>query len=575
MDIRKPYTNLGRPFQIFTTIMVLLFAVAAADAVIMAITEALTYWMYIPQSENTLAENKELTPKELRERRLEESKIEFMADGNIHLLYNTGLLSKSRMDYKPFANQFPPQPKLQIYDVNDNLIWEGNTPDIPYQYLGWAGDNSLDSEEGYQNNYRESYYRGFDAGQLRSIQSFFPTLSQTLELNLKTEHGSEAWRYYSSKDFLEGYKIKGPKIGYVSASGFSNSKTDAKPFGKFVTVQNFTEYEPLKNSALWQTNKRLYQIDFNRRRVEVLFESNQADIEGFSIKRCLPPRQFRSIAYMKVFNENCRPFIDCRTQDSSHHLILLEPLSHLDIKLPADWSNWWQRKLEITAEKNGIFLRRSWAKAKPIPAFSRSAQYDNQFKTWWKEYRLKPLEMIDDIYKVNEDGTLHFLNSFSRIKSPRQFRPAEKILKTTDYAQNFLREFSSPLYTIIFNKYENEIFNGTSNNNGFISVTNTILLELHPNKIFPTLLVCTAFILVAFLHGFSRRTSIVKLILWMFVVGLFNLAGLLAYLALNHTHVIKCPVCGRKRGLEKDNCVQCGSPLPLPQHKPTDLIMAN
>jgi len=76
-------------------------------------------------------------------------------------------------------------------------------------------------------------------------------------------------------------------------------------------------------------------------------------------------------------------------------------------------------------------------------------------------------------------------------------------------------------------------------------------------------------------HGWPRRTSWGKLILWLIIVGAFNLAGLLTYLALNHTPVIKCPACGKKRGLEMDNCSQCGSPLPIPQRKPTDLIMTN
>jgi len=65
------------------------------------------------------------------------------------------------------------------------------------------------------------------------------------------------------------------------------------------------------------------------------------------------------------------------------------------------------------------------------------------------------------------------------------------------------------------------------------------------------------------------------LIFWVILAGLLNLAGVLTYLALNHTPVIKCPACGKKRGLEMDNCPQCGSPLPIPQRKPTDLIMAN
>jgi len=76
-------------------------------------------------------------------------------------------------------------------------------------------------------------------------------------------------------------------------------------------------------------------------------------------------------------------------------------------------------------------------------------------------------------------------------------------------------------------------------------------------------------------HGWSRRTSWSKLFLWLIIVGAFNLAGLLTYLALNHTTVIKCPACGKKRGLERFNCIRCGSGLPVPQRRPTDLILAD
>jgi DNA-directed RNA polymerase subunit RPC12/RpoP len=77
---------------------------------------------------------------------------------------------------------------------------------------------------------------------------------------------------------------------------------------------------------------------------------------------------------------------------------------------------------------------------------------------------------------------------------------------------------------------------------------------------------------IAFLHGWPRRTSWGKLIFWLAFTLVFNLAGLLTYLALNHTTVIKCPVCGRRRGLIQVNCVRCGAELPIPERRKTDLI---
>ena len=76
-----------------------------------------------------------------------------------------------------------------------------------------------------------------------------------------------------------------------------------------------------------------------------------------------------------------------------------------------------------------------------------------------------------------------------------------------------------------------------------------------------------------FWHGWPRRTNLCKLIFWIIFVGTFNLAGLLTYLALNHTTVIKCTTCGKRRGLEKIDCVRCGTVLPIPIQRKTDLIL--
>jgi DNA-directed RNA polymerase subunit RPC12/RpoP len=47
---------------------------------------------------------------------------------------------------------------------------------------------------------------------------------------------------------------------------------------------------------------------------------------------------------------------------------------------------------------------------------------------------------------------------------------------------------------------------------------------------------------------------------------------LLTYLALNHTTVIKCPICGRRRGLKRVDCIRCGAKLPAPEQREVDLI---
>jgi hypothetical protein len=78
---------------------------------------------------------------------------------------------------------------------------------------------------------------------------------------------------------------------------------------------------------------------------------------------------------------------------------------------------------------------------------------------------------------------------------------------------------------------------------------------------------------LAFLHGWPRHTSRPKLIFWLLFILAFNLAGLLTYLALNHSTVIKCPTCNKHRGLDQVNCLRCGTELPTPKRRKLDLIL--
>jgi len=79
---------------------------------------------------------------------------------------------------------------------------------------------------------------------------------------------------------------------------------------------------------------------------------------------------------------------------------------------------------------------------------------------------------------------------------------------------------------------------------------------------------------LALLHAWPRRTGWGRPAAWLILVFAFNLAGLLTYLALNHTSVIRCPACGRRRGLLRPDCPACHLPLPAPEPRPTDLVLA-
>lgn len=79
--------------------------------------------------------------------------------------------------------------------------------------------------------------------------------------------------------------------------------------------------------------------------------------------------------------------------------------------------------------------------------------------------------------------------------------------------------------------------------------------------------------LLAFGHGRSRWTCKRHAVFWLILVLLFNVVGFLTYLAFNHTAVIRCTHCAKRRGLAADACPRCGTPLPQPVHSKPHLIL--
>jgi hypothetical protein len=141
--------------------------------------------------------------------------------------------------------------------------------------------------------------------------------------------------------------------------------------------------------------------------------------------------------------------------------------------------------------------------------------------------------------------------------------------------QKWISKVSPPVFDLLWALCGDSLYEFSIGGTGIMQNYVQIIAQFRPRHSSLNYVLSAIMMAFALWHGWARRTSWGKLILWLIIVGAFNLAGLLTYLALNHTPTIKCPACGKKRGLEMDNCVQCGSPLPIPQRKPTDLIMAN
>ena len=333
---------------------------------------------------------------------------------------------------------------------------------------------------------------------------------------------------------------------------------------------SWTDEDPSSVVMLWQTTHRICQIDFRTRSVETLFESAQSNIKFVRWHHWRPTypkdKDNSDIRY--------RPFIDCQTADKKYHLIMREPNQVITLELPEQlqepnqilrWQWQYNTNLDFTATDKAIFVQYIEKKFNPPVSQKLMKQYQ-------KEYDSKPQPRSIQLYKVIDDGKLELVNRFDWTRPVVQTSQA---LNPEFIFQDWTSNVSPPVFDWLWALGGDMLYKFGIEGPGMMQDYAKIITGFRPLHSSINYVLSIMMMAFALWHGWARRTSWVKLILWLIIVGAFNLAGLLTYLALNHTPVIKCPACGKKRGLEMDNCSQCGSPLPIPQRKPTDLIMAN
>jgi hypothetical protein len=466
----------------------------------------------------------------------------FLPDGTVHFVIKVD--TQHNNDYA----------KVEITDANGLVLWQGIHKDRPSRYLDWA-----------------SPAPNFYGQQMQSVSQLSPDLPGFMEVPVRvSEELKEVWRYDLEAQVFVGYEARGGLIGYLGADGFAASKAQAKPFGEFEGFTSWTDEDPSSIVMLWQTTHRICQIDFRTRSVETLFESAQSNIQFVRWHHWRPtyPRDKDNsdIRY--------RPFIDCQTADKKYHLIMREPNQAITLELPEQlqepnqifrWQWQYNANLDITATDKTIFVQYLEKKYNPPASQKLMKQYQ-------KEYDSKPQPQSIQLYKVVDDGKLVLVNRFDWTRPVVQTSQA---LNPGYIFQNWASNVSPPVFNSLWALGGDMLYKFGIEGPGMMQGYATIITGFRPLHSSLNYVLSVMMMGFALWHGWARRTSWVKLILWLIIVGAFNLAGLLTYLALNHTPVIKCPACGKKRGLEMDNCSQCGSPLPVPQQKPTDLIMAN
>ena len=526
MKLNRISKYIAAPFNVSITVLMLLFAVHFLQFIFAITWGALRY-------EDIL---KEPSRMEDPNSRISRSHKNFLPDGALHLADGGRY---SRAGDSDIVEE-------RIYDVNDNLIWQGRGKDRPYEYLSWA----------------EYPINGFDDGYMKQIRKITPEVFRTLEIPVNSESKTEqVWCYDPELDLFIGYRIKGGRIGYIGSGGFTDSKSAVKTFGKFKMCTARVPEDSFSPTLLWQTNRGVYEINFEEQRVEVIFESMESEIGqvrlnkwGFSGSEERRPSKIRY-----------RPIAHCITEDGKHHLILKNPGQKLTISVPEDLRS---DAIKFTVAENSIFMQYTGRELIP-PKVS----YDESPDAWdeyRREYPSKPRKEWVELYRVDDKGGLDLVNRFDWI---RPASPVTDMRHRWEIIKDYLTKLSPPVYDLAWYLFKDEMLRLAHRyGSGMTQAYAEMIRECRPGNSIVNCILSAAMMVFAFWHGWSRRTSGSKLFFWLILVGAFNLAGLLGYLALNHTAVIKCPVCGRRRGLERVDCVRCGSELPVPERRKLDLV---
>jgi len=542
MKLKNDSKYIATPAKIFMTVFIVLVAVSILQGIILEIERTFRF-------SATTKPKAELTEEEKRIDRIRSSAKEFLPDGTIHLVHKPRR-TPGRMDESEIE---------QIYDANDDLLWEGPTEDQPYEYLSWA-----------EQIHR--FHEGFTLWSLKQIQMITPEFSQALEIPVgPRQQIRQFWRYSPASDLFVGYGSNGEKIGYAGSTGFTDSKSKVKPFGEFRLFTAWCPQDASSPTLLWQTQRRIYQIDFEKQHVELIFESTEADIEvertSLHAWRDVKPGEQKHVDRQKY-----RPLLHCITEDGKHHLLMRNPGQQLTITIPKDWQGWANYYHRFTATKQGIFLRRNWIEFREAPDYFQDRELHGQ---WLSDYQSKAMKHRVELYRLDIDGSLELLNRYDWTVPP----PSVPVVRARDSrlaVQRGVSQFSPPLYDLVVRllgrKFWSRALNYQNMGDFFYSLARMIL-DIRPYGGVINRALSAIMMFFVFLHGWPRRTSWANFIFWLVFVGAFNLAGLLTYLALNHTAVINCPVCGKRRGLARVDCVRCGAELPAPERGKLDLIL--
>jgi len=134
MNTENSLKFIAAPLKVFITIIILLFVLFIAQIITIGIIHEIDR-TFSPETEKKEVTKswEEHTEAEKQLKITKNSSKKFSPDGTFLQVYNT---SKHLANYKrPKKNE---DEIIQIYDINNTMLWEGKRKDNPYESLTWA-----------------------------------------------------------------------------------------------------------------------------------------------------------------------------------------------------------------------------------------------------------------------------------------------------------------------------------------------------------------------------------------------------------------------------------------------------
>jgi hypothetical protein len=462
------------------------------------------------------------------QRDLRDSSREFLFDG-------TPILAKQTVE--PTTGQVR---TVRVADPNNRELYNGPPDKNPYTYISWFRQNSRD--------YQDDTSLGDLVGVYCGLNADFSRMLCVRTVGADQRH-SVTWSYDPGLGAFAGYGSEGRFVGYLGANGLTLRRQEVRPLEDGVRMSRLRESDSANPAVLWVAAHAVYLIDFDGMKVTQLFHSDSrvtlsVDINHFGALNTSPYLPGITISVDGVPTAVYLP--------RSHRLV--------SIAIPREWS-WGFRPAAATHQ--GLFLRRDTIVGAPSPR-DREA-----YLQWVRQNQDQPTRRIMELMQIQDNGDLKLVSSFEWTR-PSGVRVSPDSEQLWDRRIGYVLSVVSPLPTRWVAVRFRYSYYYDGNRYLFNLIQPFARLDVHAPA---TCAMTLVLMILTFLHARPRRKGWGSLGLWLALVLVFNLAGFLTYLALNHAPVIRCPACGRRRGLSRPDCPDCHSLLPGPQSRPTDLIL--